>query len=63
MALLSVDAVRTSKGRASVEGLGYNFIAVRVKSGTSQCVFHSHCRQVEWGERAEHLEKMDLENR
>lgn len=62
MALLSVDAVRTSKGRLSVEGLGSNSVAVRVKRGTSQCVFPSHWGQVEWRERAEHLEEMDWEN-
>lgn len=62
MALFSVDAIRASKGRMAVEGLGSSTGAIRVQTGTSQCVFPLHCRHVEWRERAEHSEEMNLEN-
>lgn len=47
------------KGQISVEGLGYDFVAVIVKNGTPQCMIPSHFQQLAWEERTKHLEEVE----
>lgn len=61
MALLSAVAVRNSRGRTALEGLGSSTGTIRVQTEASVCVSFTL-----WAGRmdreAEHLEKVDLEN-